>query len=197
MSSPTPGPSGAAAPGAAAAVPSPPAETETVRLLRERMGARILGAEENRGQWRVALPREAVPEALRFLQEDPRLAYEFLTDVTAIDHHPDEPRFRVVWVLRSYKLRDCVVLETRVGEDDARVPTASSVFAGANWLERECFDMFGIRFDGHPDLRRILMPDYFEDFPLRKDFPLQGRMADREWADILIARAQRDEGHDL
>ena len=184
--------SGAPLPAAA-----PAEETTTVRLLRERFGARVLGAAENRGQWRVTLDRADVPEAIRFLKDDPRLRYEYLTDLTAIDHLPAEPRFRLVWVLRSYSLRDCVVLDATVSEDDCRTPSVAGIFAGANWLERECFDMFGIRFDGHPDLRRILMPDYFEEFPLRKDFPLQGRMADREWADILIARAQREEGQDL
>jgi NADH-quinone oxidoreductase subunit C len=179
-------------PAAAAAATAP--EPEAVRLLRERLGAKAGAATENRGQWRVAVDREALVEALTFLRDDPRTDFRMLLDVTAIDNWPGEPRFRTVHVLRSLSKRFELVLECDVPEDDCQVPTASSVFPTANWLEREVFDMFGIRFRGHPDLRRILMPDDFPDHPLRKDFPVQGRMSDREWAEWVISRSQREEG---
>lgn len=180
-----------AAPAGASAAP---AEPEPVRLLRERLGARAGAASENRGQWRVTVEREALPEALAFLRDDPRTDFRMLLDVTAVDDWPAEPRFRTVHVLRSLSKRFELVLECRVPEEDCQVPTACGVFPTADWLERETFDMFGIRFRGHPDLRRILMPDDFPDHPLRKDFPVQGVMTDREWAERVIARAQREEG---
>jgi len=170
------------------------AEPESVRLLRERFGDRVLDVAQNRGQFRVLLARDAIVEAVRFLRDDPRTACALLLDVTALDHHPAEPRFRVVYVLRKLDGSEDLVLKVAVPEDDCWVPTVSEVFPGADWLERETYDMFGISFRGHPDLRRILMPDDFPDHPLRKDFPVQGRMSDREWAEWVVSRAQREEG---
>jgi len=86
-----------------------------------------------------------------------------------------------------------VVLKVKVPEDDIWAPSLTSLFASANWLEREVYDMFGIEFRDHPDMRRILMPEMFEDFPLRKDFPMEGTMTDQEWAEWIISRAQRVE----
>ena len=177
-----------------AAAPAAAAEPEAVRLLRERLGAKAGAASENHGQWRVAVARESLVDALTFLRDDPRTDFRMLLDVTAVDEWPSEPRFRTVYVLRSLSKRAEVVVECAIPEDDCSVPTACGVFATANWLEREAYDMFGIRFRGHPDLRRILMPDDFPDHPLRKDFPVQGKMSDREWAEWVIARAQREEG---
>jgi NADH-quinone oxidoreductase subunit C len=165
-----------------------------VKFLREKLGARVVGVFENHGQWRVMLDREAVVEAVRLLRDEPRLAYVMMMDATAIDDHPAEPRFRMVYVLRSLARKHDVVLQCGVPEGDCWAPTVAHLFATADWLEREVFDMFGIRFRGHPDLRRILMPDDFPDFPLRKDFPVQGKMSDREWAEWVISRSQREEG---
>lgn len=194
MSEATPGAAGAAAAHAAAEEPEP------VRLLRETFGARVGDVESNRGQWRVTLDREAIVDALLLLRDDARGGYPMLLDLTGLDHHPAEPRFSVVYVLRSFARKGDLVLKIRVpeGADGTEAacwaPTVSHLFPGADWLERECFDMFGIRFRGHPDLRRILMPDDFPDFPLRKDFPVQGKMSDREWSEWVIARAQREDG---
>jgi NADH-quinone oxidoreductase subunit C len=182
-------PTSAAAPAADAA-----AEPAPLRHLRTTLGGAVGRATENAGQWRVEVERERVPDAVKALRDAPELAYSLLLDVTALDHLPATPRFRVVWVMRSLSRRDEVVLETWVPEEDAWAPTVSPLFPGADWLEREVFDMFGIRFRGHPDLRRILMPDDFPDFPLRKDFPVQGKMSDQEWAEWVISRAQREEG---
>ncbi|MCE9636909.1 MAG: NADH-quinone oxidoreductase subunit C [Planctomycetes bacterium] len=171
---------------------APRQEPEAVRMLRDALGARVGAADDNRGQWRVVVDRDAILDAVRFLRD--RCGYPMLMDVTGLDHYPDAPRFRVVYVLRNFKAREDLVLKVAVPEDDCWVPTVSTIFAGADWLERECYDMFGIQFRGHPDLRRILMPDDFPDHPLRKDFPVQGKMSDREWAEWVISRAQRDEG---
>lgn len=193
---PSPEPAGAAPRPAGDSAAGAAGEPEPVRLLRERLGGRVLGVEENRGQFRVTVAREAIVDALTFLRDHRRTSYAMLIDLTALDHlgTPVTPRFRVVYALRSLVRRDVLVLKVEVPEDDCRAPTVSGVFPTADWLEREVFDMFGIRFDGHPDLRRILMPDDFPDHPLRKDFPVQGRMSDREWSEWVIARAQREEG---
>jgi NADH-quinone oxidoreductase subunit C len=185
-----------AAPAAAAA----PAESESLRLLREALGGRVRDVHLNTGQWRATVERDDIVEAVRFLRDDPRCAYVMMMDLTGLDHYASQgdsrasPRFRVVYVLRSLKLRDDLVLKVEVPEEDCWAPTVSPLFPTADWLERECYDMFGIRFRGHPDLRRILMPEDFADFPLRKDFPVQGRMSDREWAEWVISRSQREEG---
>ncbi len=170
--------------------PEPPA----LAALRGRFADAIRGVEHCREQYRVLVDRAAVVDVLRFLRDDPAHAFTFLADLTAIDDSPQTPRFRVVYVLRSMRDHREIVVQCGVPEDDCRTATVSHLFATADWLERECFDMFGIRFDGHPDLRRILMPDVFEDFPLRKDFPMQGRTSDQQWAEWVIARAQRPEG---
>ena len=151
-------------------------------------------ATEFRGQWNLAVPRAGVPDVLRFLKSDPDLAFDFLTDVTCTDHPDDEERFRVVWVLTSMKRKERIRVSARCPEDDPVVPSAVPLWATANWLEREAYDMFGVRFAGHPDLRRILMPQDFDAWPLRKEFPMEGTRSDRDWARWVIERARRTEG---
>jgi NADH-quinone oxidoreductase subunit C len=117
-----------------------------------------------------------VADALRFLKTDPGLRYEFLTDITAVDRlrHllPGEPRFEVVYILYSPTQNRRLFLKTRVDED-FDIPTATAVWRGANFMEREVYDMFGLKFAGHPNLERILTPDGWMGHPLRKDFPTQ------------------------
>lgn len=98
--------------------------------------------------------------------------FTVLTDLTAVDRHPAEPRYEVVYQLTAIEPRARVRFKVRLPAADPVAPSATVVWPAANWLEREVFDMFGIRFDGHPDLRRILMPDDWEGHPLRKDYPL-------------------------
>jgi len=170
------------------------AESPVVDALRARLGDGVLGVEQNRGQWRLLLERDLLVDAVTALQADAELGFDFLVDETALDHFGDEPRFSVVYVLRSMKRREEVVLKVRVPEDDCWAPSLTGLYKAALLLEREVYDMFGIDFPGHPDLRRVLMPEMFQDFPLRKDFPMEGKMSDREWAEWIITRAQRLEG---
>jgi NADH-quinone oxidoreductase subunit C len=110
--------------------------------------------------------------------------FELCTFVTAVDHFPAEPRFEVSWQLQSITHGERLRVRARVGGADPRVQTIVDLYPGASFSERECFDMFGIVFDGHPDLRRLLMPEGYDHFPLRKDFPHQGIEPDRlyrEW----------------
>ena len=143
----------------------------------------LLAQDENRGTLVVVVRKEQAYAVLEYLKTDPELAYNYLVDVTAVDNAQmesvliqfDYARFMVVYQLYSYQGQCRVRVKVPVHENDLRIPSVVGLWRGANWLERETYDMFGIHFEGHPDLRRILMPDDFEGHPLRKDYPLQGR----------------------
>jgi NADH-quinone oxidoreductase subunit C len=123
----------------------------------------------------VYVSRNALPAVARALRDTPALAFTFLAEITAVDVWPAEPRFEVVYMLVSMANRLRLRLKVRLNADDAHVATVSDVWPAANWLEREVWDLFGIVFDGHPDPRRLLMPEDWDGFPLRKDYPVQIR----------------------
>jgi NADH-quinone oxidoreductase subunit C len=125
--------------------------------------------ERFRDEVTLVVPRERLLEALTQARD---AGFAVLTDLTAIDRLPMEPRFEIVYLVTNYTTPARFRLKVRLHADDPVLPSAIPVYPGANWLEREVFDMFGIRFEGHPDLKRILMPDDWEGHPLRKDFPL-------------------------
>ena len=129
---------------------------------------------EFRGELTLVLPRERLRRAGEFLRAEPGLQFNFLSDISAVDRFPLEPRFEVNYHLLSIPLRQTVRLRVWVSGDDPVVPTVIPVWPTANWHEREIFDLFGIRFEGHPELHRILMPDEWEGYPLRKDYPVEG-----------------------
>jgi len=148
--------------------------------LSERLGAGLSETHDFRGDHTAVVPREAVLEALRFCREDAALAFDLLVDVTAVDYlrfpgREDGPRFEVVYHLYSTAHNHRVRLKVRLEQDDARIPTACGLWPIANWLEREVWDMFGVRFEGHPDLRRLLLYEEFVGHPLRKDYPMDRR----------------------
>jgi NADH-quinone oxidoreductase subunit C len=148
--------------------------------LRERFGARVLETHAHRGDHTAVVGREAIVDVLRFCREEADLAFEVLMDLTAVDYsafpgREDGPRFEVVYHLYSIAHNHRVRLKVRLEEDDARVPTATALWPIADWLEREVWDMFGIRFEGHPDLRRLLLYEEFVGHPLRKDYPIDRR----------------------
>lgn len=117
----------------------------------------------------------AMPEIARFLHDDPEMAFDMLSDILSVDYPEDEDRFEVIYLLKSLPRNHRLRLKARVPEDDPTIPTVTTVWKGANFLEREVYDLMGIKFAGHPDLRRILMPEAFTSWPLRKDYPLRGR----------------------
>jgi NADH-quinone oxidoreductase subunit C len=119
--------------------------------------------------------REHVLDMARLLRETPELRFVFLAELTAVDVWPREPRFEVVYVLVSIEHRLRLRMKVRLHGADARLATVTGIWPAANWLEREVWDLFGIVFDGHPDPRRLLMPEDWEGFPLRKDSPVQIR----------------------
>ncbi len=142
--------------------------------LKSRFADGVLEVKEFRDELTVVVPKQRIVEVCRFLKEDPQLQFEFLADVFGIDMYTPTKRFGVVYNLYSMKNKNRIRVKVFTEEDDPKVATVTGVFGTANWHERETFDMFGIIFEGHPDLRRIYMPDDFEHYPLRKDFPLMG-----------------------
>lgn len=145
--------------------------------LKEQFAASIIDVTEFRGEVTVTVRKEAILDILSFLKKS--LQYNLLTDVTAVDYLGKKAdRYLMVYQLFSLPNKDRLRIKTPVSEADCRIPTVSQIWATANWLEREVYDLFGITFDNHPDLRRILMTDDWEGHPLRKDYPLQG--PDRE-----------------
>jgi NADH-quinone oxidoreductase subunit C len=122
------------------------------------------------------VPREAVPALARALRDRSELAFTFLAELTAVDFWPKEPRYELVYILVSIANRLRLRMKVRLPADDPHVATVSGVWPAANWLEREVWDLFGIAFDGHPDPRRLLMPEDWQGYPLRKDYPVQIRM---------------------
>jgi NADH-quinone oxidoreductase subunit C len=134
-----------------------------------------VGTSEFRDNKRVSVPAESVFAALKLLKE--QCGFDFLSDVGGIDYlgYPDATdRFAVVYALTNLATGERLFVKTFVNDPDPELPSVYPLWKGADWMEREVFDMFGIRFTGHPDLRRILMPEAFQDFPLRKDYPLRG-----------------------
>ena len=129
---------------------------------------------EFRGETTIVVPRELLRATAEHCRADAKLQYNLLSDSTCVDRYPAEPRFELNYHLVSIPRKEKVRLRVRLSGNDAVVDSLVPVWPGANWLEREIFDLFGIRFNGHPDLRRILLPDDWEGHPLRKDFPVEG-----------------------
>ena len=136
----------------------------------------FVSAVEWRGDVAVTVRREYLREIALFLHNDPEMGCRYIVLVSSVDWPDDEERFEVVYEVYSIRKRHRIRLKTRVPESECIVDSLSDIWLGANFMEREVYDMMGIRFRNHPDLRRILMPDeYTEGYPLRKDFPLQGK----------------------
>ncbi len=133
--------------------------------------------EEFRDQLSIRIPKNKLIDFVTYLNQEPQLSFDYLTDVTGVDYlkMEREPRFDVVYHLYSFEHNWRVRVKVGVDEEDMDVPSLSGIWRAALWLEREAFEMFGFHFTGHPDLRRLLLPDVFDGFPLRKDYPLQGR----------------------
>ena len=152
-----------------------PDANPTVQALRAAFPDLELRAAGMRGQDWVVVPASAIVEICTFLRDDPRTQYKMLTDITAVDLLPRAPRWDVVYSLLSLSRNDRFRLKVAIPDGEApSVPTATPVWPAANWYEREIFDLMGIRFTDHPDLRRILMPDDWVGHPLRYDHPLGG-----------------------
>jgi NADH-quinone oxidoreductase subunit C len=145
---------------------------KAVNLVRDRLDQAVLDVQHFRGETTLMISPAAIVQACSLLRDDPELKFTFLAALTAVDYWPDEPRFNIVYQLYSLERATYIGLRVPVAGSEAVVPTLERVFPNANWHEREVFDMFGVRFEGHSDMRRILMPNDWEGHPLRKDYPL-------------------------
>jgi NADH-quinone oxidoreductase subunit C len=147
-------------------------------MLKEKFPAAIRGIEEFRGETTVTVDNGMFREIMRFLKEGEATRYDLLVDVAGVDFEGESPRFMVAYLLHSLKFNNRLRIKTRVAEG-AALDTVSDIWKAADWFEREVYDMFGIAFNNHPDLRRILLTDDFAGHPLRKDFPLKGHDFDK------------------
>lgn len=160
----------------AGAVVESPAESNTATIvLRENLPHLRIVAYSSYGQDWVVVPAEEVVAALRVLRDDPRTSFDALLDVTAVDLLPRAPRWEVVYSLLSTRRFARFRIKVEVPDGPApEIPSATPAYIAANWFEREVYDLMGIRFAGHPDLRRILLPEDWQGYPLRFDHPMGG-----------------------
>lgn len=158
-----------------------PAVTDIQQLKDHPAVATLLGWKSDvvqevkwdREEMTVVVPRESLRDACAILRDGPT-KFNFLSDVTCVDWYPTEPQFHVVYHLLSIPRKERVRLKVKLTGNDPNVESVTSLWPGANLFEREVFDLFGIRFNGHPNLRRIMMPDDWDGHPLRKDYPVEG-----------------------
>ncbi|MHC5036933.1 MAG: NADH-quinone oxidoreductase subunit C [Planctomycetota bacterium] len=153
--------------------------TGDAAIVQEVFGKEAVETSAFRGQETLVVDPERITEILQYLREDPKMQYTMLVDVTAVDHSlwPERVpgRFAVIYHLWSLERKRRIRVKAFLNEEYPRIDSATGLFALADWGEREVYDLMGIRFDGHPDLRRIMLPETFEGHPLRKDYPLEGQ----------------------
>ena len=152
--------------------------SDAITSLQKQFPGKVGQAKEFRAEWTVEVDREIIRAVSAYLKE---LGYNLLVDISSVDHFGDEPRYEVVYefcALGGPRNQEHVRVKIKVSEDDPSVDSLVPVFQGADWHEREIYDMMGLRFAGHPDLRRILMWEGYPYYPLRKDFPLEGLSSD-------------------
>ncbi|MEO0324820.1 MAG: NADH-quinone oxidoreductase subunit C [Myxococcota bacterium] len=159
------------------------ADKKVAKRIQKELGDAVVELREFRGDWDVRVKPGSWRAAAEFCRDDDACRFEQFVDLTAIDFPEREPRFDVVLSLRSMELKHRVRLRTEIADGEA-IATLSNVWSGANWAEREVYDMFGIAFEGHRDLRRILLYEEFEGFPLRKDYPIDKAQPLVEYRDV-------------
>ncbi len=163
---------------------------ELLASLSRLFGEKIKSQTSFRDETTFTIAREHLHEVAKFCRDE--LSFDYLIDITSVDNFGEEPRFEVVYELYSMTMSVHLRLKLAVSEDDPTVDTVSDIWPTANWHEREIFDMMGLRFNDHPDLRRILMWDGYPYFPLRKEFPLEGLPSDMP--DVAFTAAAPLEG---
>ena len=143
-------------------------------LLKQKFPNAVLNFHSHRSDETIVVERDSLYKVCQFLRDDSRCAFEIMIDITAVDglEMNLEPRFEMVYHFKSLTHASRIRIKVPLEEDDCRIASISPIWESAVWYERECFDMFGIIFEGHPDLRRILMYEEFEGHPLRKDYPI-------------------------
>jgi NADH-quinone oxidoreductase subunit C len=142
-----------------------------IEAIQAALPAVLLDAKFDRGELTLKIAREHIRATVALVQ---KAGYNFLEDVTCVDYYPAEPRFQVIYHIVSHRLKARVRLAVPIESIDLEIDSIVPVWPSADFYEREVFDLFGIRFGGHPNLRRIMMPDEWEGYPLRKDYPVEG-----------------------
>ncbi|MCX7958843.1 MAG: NADH-quinone oxidoreductase subunit C [Deltaproteobacteria bacterium] len=151
-------------------------DKRVIEKIKENFLQEILSVESGKDMPVFLIRKESLLGFVKFLKEEPDIKMEQVTDITAVDWYKiREYRFEVIYHFYSYTLNHRLRLRVRIGEDDVKIPSITGIFSGANWFERECYDMYGIIFLNHPDLRRILLYPEFVGHPLRKDYPIDKR----------------------
>jgi NADH-quinone oxidoreductase subunit C len=180
--SPTPpGEHAHAAPAKPAGPATTPWDSLTVARLKSQYGSGVQEAVTYLGQNYFVLDASVTAEALRILRDEEQ--FDYCVDITATHNPTREKQFELIWILYSYARNERIRVKTNIADGDS-FPSSISIWPAANWLEREVFDMFGIKFDGHPDMKRILLPDGWKGHPLRKDYGIIQQ--DQEWVQINL-----------
>lgn len=149
-------------------------EHPAVALLLKWRQEAVVQVKFDREEMTIWVDRGSLRDVCAVLRDDATTQYNFLSDITCVDWYPSEPRFEVVYSLLSMPRKDRIRLKVKLNGDDPNLSSLTSLWPAADFFEREIFDLFGIRFQGHPNLRRILMPEDWEGHPLRKDYPVEG-----------------------
>ncbi len=144
-----------------------------IHMVKTKFEEAVLRHHSRLGNDTVVIEREHLPDVLEYLRDDDATQMDLLRDITAVDYLNRDPRFDVVYVLYSIEHKHMVTVRVPLREDDVEIPSISHLYGCAAWLEREVYDMYGMDFTGHPDLRRVLLYDEFEGYPLRKDYAIQ------------------------
>ncbi len=148
-------------------------DSNLVKIIKEKYGVSILDSFVFRDEATHIIKKDSLIEICRFLKNNSELQFNFLTDIVAVDYFPMKPRFEIIYHLYSIPQKHRLRLKVKA-EDGETIPSVTSIWKTADWAEREAYDMFGIIFEGHPNLKRIYMPADWDGFPLRKDYPLKG-----------------------
>jgi len=163
-------------------MPLAPAITDLEQLKNHPAVARLLGWKQDviqsikydRDEMTIVVDRGDIREACALLKQDATCPFNFLSDITCVDWYPSEPRLEVIYHLLSIPNKERVRLKVRLNSESPVVDSLTAIWPGANFFEREVYDLFGVRFSGHPYLRRIMMPEDWDGHPLRKDYPVEG-----------------------
>lgn len=147
---------------------------ERINLIKEKLKSFNLQYSDVNGTPQIIVDKKDVIEVASILKKEEEIKFDFLHDIVSVDRFQKQDRFEIIANLFSNKFRDRIFLKIRLDSKNPVMPSLTAVWKSANWYEREAFDMMGILFEGHPDLRRIYMPEEYEHYPLRKDFPLMG-----------------------
>ncbi len=148
-------------------------ETPIIKLLKEKFPSAIISFHNFCNDDTIIIKKDYLKEIMQFLKNDKLTQFNMLIDITAVDYLGNEPRFEVVYHLLSIPLKQRLRIKIPLEENDTNIESITGIYPGANWFEREVYDMFGIKFLNHPNLKRLFMYDEFEGYPLRKDFPLK------------------------